>query len=93
MKKQIILLAGLLLLAACNRTPRGHQIKNLGDTPYQEDTIRMTYARNPERALALLDSAILLGNIDPYHALLARATPTKFGKFLDRPFHFLRRIL
>ena len=34
----------------------------------------MTYARNPERALALLDSAILLGNIDPYHALLARAT-------------------
>lgn len=74
MKKQIILLAGLLFLAACNRTPRVHQIKNLGDTPYQEDTIRMTYARNPERALALLDSAILLGNIDPYHALLARAT-------------------
>ena len=74
MKKQTILLAGLLLLAACNQTPRVHQIKNLGDTPYQEDTIRMTYARNPERALALLDSAILLGNIDPYHALLARAT-------------------
>ena len=74
MKKQTIILAGLLLLAACNRTPRVHQIKNLGGTPYQEDTIRMTYARNPERALALLDSAILLGNIDPYHALLARAT-------------------
>ncbi len=34
----------------------------------------MTYGRNPERALVLLDSAVLLGNIDPYRALLTRAT-------------------
>ncbi len=74
MKRTFIILSALLLLGACNRPSRVHQIRNLGNTPYQEDTIRMTYARNPQRALVLLDSAILLGNIDPYHALLARAT-------------------
>ncbi|MBO5595848.1 MAG: helix-turn-helix domain-containing protein [Bacteroidales bacterium] len=74
MRRTFIILTALLLLAACNRSPRVHQIRNLGDTPYQEDSIRMTYARNPQRALALLDSAILLGNIDPYRALLTRAT-------------------
>lgn len=74
MRRTFIILTALLLLAACNRSPKVHQIRNLGDTPYQEDSIRMTYARNPQRALALLDSAILLGNIDPYRALLTRAT-------------------
>ena len=64
----------VLLSAACGRDPRVHQIRNLGDTPYQEDTIRVTYGYDPDRALVLLDSAVLLGNIDPYHALLARAT-------------------
>ncbi len=70
----ILLAITLALVAGCGKSPRVHQIKNLGSTPYQEDTIRMTYARNPERALILLDSAILLGNIDPYHTLLTRAT-------------------
>ena len=74
MKTRLLLLAALLLAASCQRAPRVHQIKNLGNTPYQEDSIRMTYGRNPERALVLLDSAVLLGNIDPYRALLTRAT-------------------
>lgn len=74
MKTRLLLLAALLLAASCQRAPRVYQIKNLGSTPYQEDSIRMTYGRNPERALVLLDSAIALGNIDPYRALLTRAT-------------------
>lgn len=68
----LLVVAGAL--ASCGRSPRVHQIKNLGDTPYQEDSVRMTYGKDPDRALVLLDSAILLGNIDPYRALLARAT-------------------
>ena len=74
MKQAVIFIAAILLLFACSRSPILHRIENLGDTPYQEDTIRFTYAHNPGRALALLDSAIILGNIDPYHALLTRAT-------------------
>ena len=49
MKTRLLLLAALLLAASCKRAPRVHQIKNLGNTPYQEDTIRVTYGRNPER--------------------------------------------
>lgn len=42
MKTRLLLLAALLLAASCQRAPRVHQIKNLGNTPYQEDTIRVT---------------------------------------------------
>lgn len=49
------------------------QLPHLGDTPYQQDTILVTYATNPERALTLLDSALLLGNISEYRAQCIRA--------------------
>lgn len=46
----------------------------MGNTPYQQDTILVTYATQPERALALLDSALLLGNISDYRGQVIRAT-------------------
>ena len=49
------------------------QLPNLGDTPYQADTILVAYANNPERALRLLDSALLLGNISDYRGQVIRA--------------------
>ena len=49
------------------------QVPHLGNTPYQQDTILVTYATNPERALTLLDSALLLGNISEYRSLVIRA--------------------
>ena len=49
------------------------QLPNLGDTPYQADTILVAYANNPERALRLLDSALLLGNISDYRGHVIRA--------------------
>ena len=49
------------------------QVPHLGNTPYQEDTILVTYANNPERALRLLDSASLLGNISDYRSQFIRA--------------------
>lgn len=48
-------------------------IAHLGNTPYQQDTILVAYATNPDRALALLDSALLLGNISDYRAQFIRA--------------------
>ena len=49
------------------------QLPHLGDTPYQQDSILVTYATNPERALVLLDSALMLGNITDYRGQVIRA--------------------
>ena len=69
----IILGFTLLTLAACGDSKSVRQLPHLGDTPYQQDTILVTYATNPERALTLLDSALLLGNISEYRSQVIRA--------------------
>ncbi len=69
----IIIYAALLTLAGCGDGKSVRQLPHLGDTPYQQDTILVTYATNPERALTLLDSALLLGNISEYRAQCIRA--------------------
>jgi len=76
--RKILLFSYLLVLFSfwgCGKG--GHEVnhlKNLGDTPYQSDTILVTYGTNPERALMLLDSALLLGNVDEFHGQVFRAT-------------------
>jgi AraC-like DNA-binding protein len=45
----------------------------LGNTPYQQDSVLVTYATNPDRALTLLDSALFLGNISDYRGRFIRA--------------------
>ena len=62
-----------MVLAGCDSGKTVRQIPHLGDTPYQQDSILMTYATNPERALTLLDSALLLGNISEYRGQFIRA--------------------
>lgn len=69
----IIIYTALLTLAGCGDGKSVRQLPHLGDTPYQQDTILVTYATNPERALTLLDSALLLGNISEYRAQCIRA--------------------
>ena len=69
----IIIYAALLTLAGCGDGKSVRQLPHLGDTPYQQDTILVTYATNPERAKTLLDSALLLGNISEYRAQCIRA--------------------
>ena len=69
----IVIYAALLTLAGCGDGKSVRQLPHLGDTPYQQDTILVTYATNPERALTLLDSALLLGNISEYRAQCIRA--------------------
>jgi len=51
-----------------------NHIPHLGDTPYQEDSILLTYGGDAERALRMLDSAVILGNIDEYNEQVLRAT-------------------
>ena len=69
----IIIYAVLLTLVGCGNGKSVRQLPHLGDTPYQQDTILVTYATNPERALTLLDSALLLGNISAYRGQCIRA--------------------
>ena len=68
-----IICVTLLVLGSCGDSKSVRQLPHLGDTPYQQDTILVTYATNPERALTLLDSALLLGNISEYRAQCIRA--------------------
>ena len=69
----IIICAVLLTLVGCGDGKSVRQLPHLGDTPYQQDTILVTYATDPERALTLLDSALLLGNISAYRGQCIRA--------------------
>ena len=69
----IIIYAALLTLTGCGEGNSVRQLPHLGDTPYHQDTILVTYATNPERALTLLDSALLLGNISEYRSQCIRA--------------------
>lgn len=69
----VFIYAALLTLVGCGDGKPVRQLPHLGDTPYQQDTILVTYATNSERALTLLDSALLLGNISEYRAQYIRA--------------------
>ena len=60
-------------LTGCGGDNSVRQIPHLGDTPYQQDSVLVTYATNPKRALTLLDSALLLGNISDYRSQFIRA--------------------
>ena len=70
---QVLLLVFILVFASCGRNNSARHIPNLGDTPYQEDSVLVAYGYHPNRALILLDSALLLGNINDYRGQFIRA--------------------
>ena len=69
----IIMICSILVLTGCRGGKSVRQVPHLGNTPYQPDSILVTYATDPERALNLLDSALLLGNINDYRGQYIRA--------------------
>ena len=70
----MILLCVLASLATgCDDAKSVRHFPHIGNTPYQVDSILITYANNPERALKLLDSAVMLGNISEYRGKVIRA--------------------
>lgn len=69
----ICVICGMLALLGCGGGRSVRHVPHLGNTPYQPDSILVTYATNPERALRLLDSALLLGNISDYRGQYIRA--------------------
>ena len=69
----VIIFIALLTLVGCGDSKSVRKVPHLGNTPYQQDTVLVTYATNPVRALQLLDSALLLGNISDYRGQFIRA--------------------
>ena len=70
---QVLQLVLILTFVSCGRNPSVRHIPHLGDTPYQADSVLIAYANHPDRALVMLNSAFLLGNINEYRARLIRA--------------------
>ena len=70
----IVLCTTLVVVSCGSGGQRVKHIENLGDTPYQEDTILVTLGTNSERAQVLLDSAVRLGNINEYREKFIRAS-------------------
>ena len=70
---QVLLIVSILVFASCGRNNTARHIRNLGETPYQEDSVLVAYGYHPNRALVMLDSALLLGNINEYRAKFIRA--------------------
>ncbi|MCR5712454.1 MAG: helix-turn-helix domain-containing protein [Prevotella sp.] len=70
---QVLLFVSMMAFASCGRNNSARHIPNLGDTPYQEDSVLVAYGYHPDRALVMLDSALLLGNINEYRAKFTRA--------------------
>ena len=68
-----IICTALLALVGCTGDKSVRQLPHLGNTPYQQDSVLVTYATNPDRALTLLDSALFLGNISDYRGRFIRA--------------------
>ncbi len=70
---QVLLFVSMMAFVSCGRNNSARHIPNLGDTPYQEDSVLVAYGYHPNRALVMLDSALLLGNINEYRAQFIRA--------------------
>lgn len=74
-KKHLILYVILALFAvSCSNTDKDVKYQSQpGDTLYTADAAMAIYGRNPERALIILDSAVIVGNLDADLAKMLRA--------------------
>jgi len=76
--KKILAILGvmvLVVLLGCNQGRQSVQrINGQSDAAYQRDSILQVYVDDPDRALRMLDSAVMLGTIDDFNAQVVRAT-------------------
>ena len=69
-----VLILTLLALSACAHSARQEKTKApQTESPYTEEAAMRCYAYEPEKALAILDSAQIAGNLTPFRADLLRA--------------------
>lgn len=65
-----------VVMTACSGVENGRNEREWqpSDTAYTVDAVMNIYASDPERALTMIDSGVLLGNIGKEKAILMRAT-------------------
>ena len=75
MTRNVLILVGVVLaMSACGRAPRVPAlIPQPSDSLYTAQAVLKVYGNQPERALALIDSALLVGNVSPFRADFLRA--------------------
>ncbi len=77
MKKFLAIVGLLVLVSFFSCGEGGKPVRSTGhldNTPYQQDSILLTYGSDPDRALRMLDSAVILGNISDFEEQMDRAT-------------------
>ena len=70
-----LLLCAILALGGCakgSKRPSNH-IPQASDTLYTARAAMLIYGSDPERALTIIDSALIVGNVDAFEADYLRA--------------------
>jgi len=74
LKKSVILGCVILALGACGRAGQAPvHVPQASDSLYTARAAMKVYGTQPERALAIVDSALIVGNISPYRASFLQA--------------------
>lgn len=82
----ILLIFIAIMMTGCTESQKFNRESNTSDTLYTADAAMSVYAYNPERALLIIDSAEIVGNLKSDHASFLRArvfTLTYEGERLD----------
>ena len=69
----IVVVACLLMLAGCTGKGGTNHVPQASDSLYTEEEAKAIYDYEPERAMVIIDSAEMVGNITDYRADLLRA--------------------
>lgn len=69
-----IALCGVLLFCSCSREPgMRSRVSWVSDSLHMARAAMKVYGMEPERALAIIDSALITGNVSPFQADFLRA--------------------
>ena len=69
----ILLIFIAIMMTGCTESQKFNRESNTSDTLYTADAAMSVYAYNPERALLIIDSAEIVGNLKSDHASFLRA--------------------
>ena len=73
MNKRFIVYVLLMLLGCTRAKETPLYVPKASDTLYTAQAAMMVYGTHPDRALAIIDSALIVGNVEPFQADFLRA--------------------
>ena len=83
-RKVLILIGVVLAMSACGRAPGiPARIPQASDSLYTAQAALKVYGTQPDQALAIIDSALVIGNVSPFRADFLRAMV--YANSVERP--------